>query len=185
VLDGLEGPRSTIERAYLLLAGGEVGAGQGALMAAVPGLPPSEATEVIQLAGLLGRVSPRGAQALAAAGVQEHLGRGGAAALTLADEAFGLPGPDQPMVLAEAARMADRSASGEAAAAIRRRLVEEHPDAPEVGEATLALARHLARERGSSEAAVRILEDLITRQPNAAVVPEARLELERLRSRGS
>jgi hypothetical protein len=154
-------------------------------MAAVPGLPPSEATEVIQLAGLLGRVSPPGAQALAKAGVQEHLGRGGAAALALADDAFGLPAPDQPMVLAEAARMADRSASGEAAAAIRRRLVEEHPDAPEVGEATLALARHLARERGSSEEAVRMLEDLITRQPNAAVVPEARLELERLRSRGS
>jgi len=185
VLDGLEGPRSTIERAYLLLGGGEVAAGQGALMAAVPGLPPSEATEIIQLAGLLGRVSPAGAQALAKAGVQAHLGRGGAAAITLADEAFNLPGPDQPMVLAEAARMADRASSGPAAAEIRQRLVQEYPDAPEAGEATLALARHLSREQGNSEEAIRILEDLITRQPNAAVVPEARLELERLRSRGS
>jgi len=185
VLDQVEGPRSTLERAYLLLAGGEISAGSGALMAAVPGLPAADATEVIQLASLLGRVSPEAATALATAGVQAHLGRGAAGAATLADKAFGLPAADQPLLLAEAARMADRAGEDDAAADIRKRLVEENPDAPEVGEASLALARHLARVEGNTAEAIRILEDLIVRQPNAAVVPEARTELERLRSSGS
>ncbi len=184
-LDGIEGPRSSIERAYLLMGSGEIQAGQATLMQAVPSLPPSEATEVIQMASLLGRLSPSASQALANAGVQAHVGRGASAAQTLADQAFGLPQSDQPLLLAEAARMADRAGDPAVAAGIRGQLVREHPDAAEVGEASIALARHLARVEGNVTEAVRTLEDLITRQPNAAVVPEARLELERLRSRGS
>jgi tetratricopeptide (TPR) repeat protein len=182
VLEGVSGPRSSVERAYLLFAAGQIDLGREALVAAVGGLTPSEATEVIQLIGLLTRVSGAGAQALAFAGVQAHVGRGGAAAMTLADEAFGLPLADRPVLLAEAARMADRSDEPESGAEIRRRLLVEYPDAPEVGEASLALARHRARVEGNASEAMRILEELIIRQPNAAVVPEARLELERLRS---
>jgi TolA-binding protein len=64
-------------------------------------------------------------------------------------------------------------------------LVDEHPDAAEAAEATLALARHEAVAGGDRDEAIRLLEELITRRPNAAVVPEARLELQRLRNRGS
>lgn len=182
VLEGIEGPRSSIERAYLLLGGGEIQAGQSTLMQAIPSLPPSEATDVIQMASLLGRVSGQGAQALANAAVLARVGRGGSAAQTLADQAFELPDGDRPLLLAEAARMAERAGEVSVAARIREQLVEEHPGAPEVGEASIALARHLAQVERNVPEAVRILEDLITRQPNAAVVPEARLELERLRS---
>jgi len=185
VLDGIVGPRSSVERAYLLLAGGEIEAGRGSLMEAFGGLPPTEATEVIQLVGLLGRVSGAGAQTLATASVQAHLGRGGSAARVLADDAFSLPAGDRPVLLAEAARMADRAGDAESGADIRRRLLVEYPDAPEVGEASLALARYRAGVDRDSAEAIRILEDLITRQPSAAVVPEARLELERLRARQS
>ncbi|MDH3206228.1 MAG: hypothetical protein OEO79_06425 [Gemmatimonadota bacterium] len=185
VLDGIVGPRSSVERAYLLLAAGDIEAGRGALTEAFGGLPPSEATEVIQLVGLLGRVSGAGGQALAAASVQAHLGRGDVAARVLADEAFGLPDGDRPVLLAEAARMADRAGDAASGADIRRRLLVEYPDAPEVGEASLALARYRASVDRDSAEAIRILEDLITRQPSAAVVPEARLELERLRARRS
>lgn len=185
VLDGIVGPRSSVERAYLLLAGGELEAGRGTLMEAVAGLPPSEATELIQLAGLLGRVSGAGADALARAGVQAHVGLGATAALTLADAAFSLPVGDRAVLMAEASRMADRAGEPASAADIRERLVAEYPDAPEVGEASLALARHRARVERNTAEAIRLLEELITRQPNAAVVPEARLELERLRGRGS
>jgi tetratricopeptide (TPR) repeat protein len=183
ILDGVVGPRSSLEKAYLILAGGDIEAGRGSLMQASGGLPPSDATEVIQLAGLLGRVSGQSAGALAVAGVQAHLGRGGAAALKLADEAFGLPVGDRAVLLAEAARMADRAGERAASADIRERLLAEYPDAPEAAEAALALARHRSRVERNAPDAIRILEDLITRQPNAAVVPEARLELERLRSR--
>ena len=179
------GRRSSIERAYLLLGGGEIQAGQATLMQAIPSLPPSEATDVIQMVSLLGRLSPPGAQALANAGVLAHLGRGASAAGTLSDQAFELPPGDRPLLLAEAARMADRAGDASGAARIRRQLVQEYPGAAESGEASIALARHLAQVEGNVEEAVRLLEDLITRRPNAAVVPEARVELERLRSRGS
>ncbi len=81
--------------------------------------------------------------------------------------------------------MADRSAAAEIAAEIRRRILTEHPDAPEVGEASLALARHHARSVNGVGDAIRLLEEFITLRPNAALVPDARVELERLRRRGS
>jgi tetratricopeptide (TPR) repeat protein len=183
VLEGIEGPRSTLERAYLLLARGDVEEGRAALLAAVSGLPAVEATSAIQFGSLLGRLSQSGTEALVAAGVAEHRGRGAAAAGELAEQAARLPESDRAPVLAEAARMADRSGAPEGAAEIRERLLAAHPDAPEVAEASLALARHVATENGDTAEAIRLLEDLITRRPNAAIVPEARLELERLRSR--
>jgi hypothetical protein len=148
----------------------------------VSGLPPVEATSIIQIASIVGRLSDTGKQALVAAGVEAHRGRGASASADLAEQADALPAQDRAPVLAEAARMAERSGSPDGAAAIRERLLEDHPDAPEVAEASLALARHVASAEGDTAGAIRILEDLITRTPSAAVVPEARLELERLRS---
>jgi hypothetical protein len=184
VLEGINGPKSSLERAYLLLAAGELQEGRSALMLALTGLPPVEATPVIQFAGLLGRLSSEGAEALAAAGVAAHQGRAGEAAEGLAGAVGGLAEEERAPMLAEAARIAADGGEGRIAADIRRRIVEDHADAGEVAEASLALARYHARTPRGVDEAIRLLEDLISQRPNAAVVPDARVELERLRGRG-
>jgi len=184
VLDGIDGPKSSLERGFLLLAVGEMGEGRSALLRALTGLPPAEATAVIQFTGLLARVSEQGAPALAAAGVEAHRGRPAEAAADLAEATQRLKGEERPPLLAQAARMASDGDDPELAAAIRRQILDEYPDAPEVGDASLALAQYYV-ERSNVVEAVRLLEKLITSRPNAAVVPGARLELERLRGLGS
>jgi tetratricopeptide (TPR) repeat protein len=183
VLDGIDGPKSSLERGFLLLAAGEMGEGRSALLRALTGLPPAEATAVIQFTGLLARVSEQGAPALAAAGVEAHRGRPAEAAADLAEATQRLKGEERPPLLAQAARMASDGDDPELAAAIRRQILDEYPDAPEVGDASLALAQYYV-ERSNVVEAVRLLEKLITSRPNAAVVPGARLELERLRGLG-
>jgi tetratricopeptide (TPR) repeat protein len=185
VLDGIEGPKSTLERGYLLLAQGQTEPGRQALLDAVGGLPAREATEIIQFSSLLGRLSDAGVQALVTAGVEAHRGRGVPAARALLEQTGALREGDRAPLLAEAGRMAQRGGDEELAAEIRQRLVDDHPDAPEVAEASLALARHKGRSGGDVRAAIRLLEELIIAHPNSAIVPEARLELERLRSRDS
>jgi tetratricopeptide (TPR) repeat protein len=178
VLEGIEGPRSALQRGYLLLAAGQVAEGRKALLLALPGMPPAQATEVIQFAGLLGRLSPRAAELVAEAGVRAHEGKGSEAADLLSAALDVVPEEERATLLAEAARLADR---GETAAALRTRLLEAYPDAPEAAEASLALARyHAGRPAGRAEA-IRLLEELVTRTPNAAVAPAARRELERLK----
>ena len=185
VLVGIEGPRSSLERAYLLLGEGDVTSARAMLLRGVGGLTPAEATPVIQFASLLGRLTEPGKAALASAGVIAHRGAPVEAAGVLAEAATGPGAADAAPLLAEAARLAERGGAYEDAATYRRRLLEEHPDAAEVAEATLALARSGDRAGIDQEEAIRMLEELITRSPTAAVVPEARLELQRLRSRGS
>jgi len=183
-LQGMEGPRSSLERAYLLLGAGDLDAARAMLLRSVGGLSPTEATPVIQFASLLGRLSEPGKQALARAGVTAHRGHALQATEELLAAATATPSDAAPL-LAEAGRLAERGREDSLAADIRRRLIEEHPDAPEVAEATLALARYTARTAAGEEEAMRMLEDLITTRPNAAVVPEARVELQRIRNRGS
>lgn len=184
VLEGIDGPLTSMERGYLLLARGEIEDGRAALLLALTGLPPAEATPVIQYTGLLGRVSSDAAAALAAAGVAAHRGEAGRAATELAGRVDELSDQERAPVLAEAARMAAAGGEASIAAEIRGRLVEEHPDAAETAEAALELARHRARTPDGVDEAIRLLEDLIARRPNAAIVPDARLELQRLRSMG-
>ncbi len=184
VLVGIEGPRSSLERAYLLLDAGEIEDGRSSLLLALTGLPPTEATSVIQLAGLLGRVSPGAREALAEAGVAAHRGQGGEGARILAAVVTSLEADEQPAILAEAARMAAQAGDEEMAAGIHEQIVEEHPNAREYGESTLALARLRSRTAEGVPEAIRLLEDLIGSRPNAAIVPDARVELERLRNRG-
>ncbi|MDA0312578.1 MAG: hypothetical protein O2992_10730, partial [Gemmatimonadetes bacterium] len=76
VLDGIEGPRSGLERAYLLMGVGDLEEGRQSLLGSISGLPPEEATEVIQFAALLKRLSPDAAAVLAMAGVEAHRGQG-------------------------------------------------------------------------------------------------------------
>ena len=90
---------------------------------------------------------------------------------------------ERQALLAETARIADRAKAFEQAASVRSRLISEYPQAPEVGDAALALARYWASTSDGLEEAISILEELIIAWPNAAVVPDARLELERLKGR--
>ena len=184
VLEGVEGPKSSLERAYLLLADGAIDEGRSALLLALTGLPPSEATAVIQFAGLLGRLSATGAEALAGAGVKAHHGAHQEAARQLAEAANSVERAEAPVMLAEAARIAAEGDEAAVAADLRSILIEEYPNAPEVAEASLALARYRARTPRGVDEAIRLLEDLIANRPNAAVVPDARVELQRLRGRG-
>ena len=184
VLEGVNGPKSSLERAYLLLADGAIEEGRSALLLALTGLPPSDATSVIQFAGLLGRLSAPGAEALADAGVKAHHGRHGEAALELTEAAHTVENTEAPVLLAEAARLAMDGNEDAIAADIRGVLIEQYPQAAEVAEASLALARYRARTPRGTDEAIRLLEDLIANRPNAAVVPDARVELQRLRGRG-
>lgn len=184
ILEGVDGPLASMERGYLLLARGDVEDGRAALLRALTGLPPADATPVIQYTGLLGRVSGDAVEALVAAGVDAHRGEAGRAATELAGRVGALPEEERAPVLAEAARIAAAGGEAAIAAEIRGRLVEEHPDAAETAEAALALARHRARTPDGVDEAIRLLEDLIARRPNAAIVPDARLELQRLRGMG-
>ena len=179
-LAGVGGPRSALERAYLLLERGELGGAREAFMLAVSGLTAISATETIQLASLLGRLSSAGARVVADAAVTAHHGDEPAAARALERAVAGLPASDRPAVLAQAARVADLGAVSQDAARIRGLLVEGYPDAVESGEAALALARWHARTREGVPTAVRLLEELILRDAGSAVVPAARRELERL-----
>ena len=184
VLEGIEGPRSGIERAYLLFDSGEVEEGRQALLFALPGLEPSDATEVIQIVGLMGRLSPEGAELVAAAGVRAHRGQPSEAVRALTEGVGSFVDDERPPMLAQAARIAQRGELLSEAALIRERILTEFPDSPEAGEAALALARYRATTSAGVPAAIALLEELITSRPNAAVVPDARLELERLRGRG-
>ncbi len=184
VVAGIEGPHSALERGFLDLGAGALEEGRAALLLAVTGLPPAEATPVIQFAGLFDRVSEDGAALLAEAGVAEHRGAGALAAGDLADGVAELAEDERPLLLAEAARIATRAGADDVAATIHRRIVTDHPGAAEVGEAALALARFYARSPDGVEEAISLLEQLITVRPNAAIVPDARIELERLRAGG-
>lgn len=181
VLADVQGPRSALERGYLLLAAGDVLAGRAALLEAVPGMVPARATETIQLASLLGRLSESGARVVARAAVQAHRGSARQAALTLEDAVPALPPADRPVVLAGAARLAAGAAADADAARIQEALIEGYPDAAEAEEAALALARWHARIPEGIATAIRLLEDLIVRASSSAVAPDARRELERLR----
>jgi tetratricopeptide (TPR) repeat protein len=184
VLIGLDGPRSSLQRGYLLLDAGRAQEARQSFLLSLPGLEPSEATEVIQFVALLGRLSPEGGAILARAAAIAHQGRGGEAADSVVTALAGLPPEEHPPLLAEAARLADQAGATEKGASLRVVLLRDYPDSREWAEASLTLARFHAAEPEGREKALRLLEDLVVRSPNAAVVPDARRELERLRRAG-
>jgi hypothetical protein len=82
-----------------------------------------------------------------------------------------------PLLLLTAARLHAARGEGEPALALWRRVVEQHPTAPEAPEADLAWARALVRAGAKADARAR-LEHLIVTYPESALVPIARRELE-------
>jgi len=183
VLEGVDGPRSSLERAYIHFAQGDLEAGQVALLGSVTGLPAASATDVIELAAVLQRVSPASAAVVADAAARSHRGATREAVEALNGAIAGAPAADRSALLGLAARFADAGGDRVAAADLRARLINEHPDDPGVPEATVALARYHADQPAGLEEAVRLLENLILSSPDNPVVPHARRELQRLRGR--
>lgn len=178
VLDGVEGPRVLRMRALLALREGDVQAGRRLLLEAVPGLHGEDATQAIALIALLLRLSPGGG-ALIAGMVASGLPAPHSLD-TLADRAAGLPAGERSAILDFAAESADRAGRTDEADALRRIIVEEHPEAPEAASAMLALARGLAERPAAQEEARILLARLLVDYPRSALVPQARRELERL-----
>jgi len=185
MLEGIDGPHSALERAYVLLAEGKTEEGRSALESSLPGLSPSRVTDVLQLTALLEGTAPVTARRVGEIAAVAHAGDPVGAARALSREIAELPPADHSGILAHAARLADLGGDERLAADLRARLVEEHPDTPERPEAALALARFLASRPGGLDEAVATLESLILARPNSPVVPAARRELERLKGRGA
>lgn len=181
VLDGIEGAGAAQERAFLLLEGGAFPEAAEALQTSLPELEPGEATEALELAMALGRLSPGGARLVAAAAVAARRGDPENGTRLLAEGADALPATDQPTALAMGARLADIAETADVAETLRRRIVADHPDSPEFPEAALELARSLAARAGGKSEAVSLLERLIVSHPSSPVAPGARRELRRLR----
>jgi hypothetical protein len=181
VIVDVMGPRSALERAYLTLARGDMELASAAFVEAAGGLLPVRATDAIQLASLLGRVSEASRKAVAAAAIAAHKGADRPAALELERAAATLPEADRAAVLAHAARLAESAQAPEDAARMRGALVSGYPNAVETAEAALLLARWHALRPAGVPTAVRLLEELILRSPASAVIPDARRELARLR----
>jgi len=173
---------SLVAQAFEVLETGELEAGRQALMAAVPVLPVEEATWVIQLANMIGRLDPESAARLVNAELLVRRGVGSVAdSLALWADPFA--DAVRAPLLAHAARLADRAEASATARAIRELILEELPDHGEAGEAALLLAQSLASTEEGVERAIEILETLITERPNSAVAPTARVELGRLKDR--
>lgn len=183
VLGARSGPRTSLVRSRLALQRGDVAAARAALLAAAPSLHGEEATEAIALATLLGRVSPAGAELLSRAMVEMAAGRLGDAVAVLWADSPALSASERPAILEFAARLADRAELEAEAERIRRALITDHPHAPEVPAALLALAYSVSARDPSSQEARELLERLILEHPRSALVPQARRELNRLQGR--
>ncbi len=183
LLSTVDGPKSTVERGYLMLAAGDPQAAVEAFRGAIVALDPAAATEVIQLIGFLDRLGPDGVELLSESAARSHRGDLPGALRALESGLGAVPEPDQIKLLVAVARMADADGDEEAAAALRQQVLERFADAPEAPEAILALARFRGREPVGVPHAIRLLENLILARPNSAIVPTARRELERLKGR--
>lgn len=184
ILEGVDGPRSSLERAYLRLASTDPADARDDFLAAAASLPPDRATEVIQLASLLGSLKGDAARLAARAVILEHQREPDLAVSALQAEIPSHPPAQQPALLGLGARLADQAGLEAEAASFRETLVRGFPEAPESGEAVLSLARYWGRSPETRGQAAELLEALILERPQSPVAPAARRELERLRRPG-
>lgn len=184
VLEGVQGPLSAQERAWLALEADNRESARINLMLAAGGLPATEATAIVQLIGILDRVGEQAAALAGRVAIARHREGAGAAFSLVNDAVHALPPDDQPPLLAMAARIADEIDQQGEAARLRESLAATFPESSEAPEAILQLARYRAATPTGVPAAIELLEELILARPNSAVVPVARRELERLRASG-
>ncbi len=186
LLSGVDGPKSLLERGFLYLASAEVVPARMNLREAIPGLPPTSATDLISLLSLLDELQGESLAVVMSSSVLAHRGRIAAAVQEVQTMIDQLPRADRPLLLAHGARLADEGELITDAAALRALIVADYPDAAETPEATLELARFRGATVEGVEEAVQLLEDLILSMPENAMVPMARRELQKLKAgRGS
>ncbi len=184
VLEGVQGPLSARERAWLALEADNREGARVNLMLAAAGLPATEATAIVQLIGILDGVGEQAAELAGSVSIARHREGAGAAFALVNETVHALPPEDQPPLLAMAARIADEIDRQGEAARLRESLAATFPESSEAPEAILQLARYRASTPTGVPAAIELLEELILARPNSAVVPVARRELERLRASG-
>ena len=183
-LEGVQGPLSARERAWLAIEAGDRESARANLVLASGGLSATEATSIVQLVGILDRVGEEAAGLAGRASVAHHWESAEAAFSQVRESVHALPPEDQPPLLAMAARLADDARREAEAARLRESLAATFPDSDEAPEAVLRLARYRASTPTGVPAAIELLEEIILARPNSAVVPVARRELERLRTGG-
>lgn len=180
LLTDVEGPRSSILRGRLLLVRGDVAEARLAFLSAAPGLRGVEATGVLSLVTLIGRVSAEAGSLVGEALALREQDDAGGAVDRLTSEVDGLEPGDRPPLLDFVAGLADEAGLVADARTIRQRLITEYPRSREAPGALLALARGLGTEAGSEAEARELLERLIIEYPRSALVPQARRALDRL-----
>lgn len=180
VLAGVRGPEAALLRGRIALDDGAVEEARTAFMAAAGRLRGAEATRVLGLITLLGRVSDASGRVIGAALQQVDAGEVGAAVDRLEADVPRLPAEDRPALLELAAVLADGGGLVDDARRVRRRLLEEYPRSGEAPAALLELARGLRTETDGGPEARELLERLIVEYPRSALVPQARRELQQI-----
>lgn len=177
------GPRTHLLRGRIALQRGEVTDARRDLMRAAAGLEGGEATEVLSLVTLLGRVSAEGGELLGSALARGMQGNVPGAIMLLVDGSEELDRGERAAILDFAAGLADRAELPAESERIRRLIALEYPDTPEAPAALLELGRELGRRPGAEEEARSFLERIVLDYPRSTLVPQARQELSRLRGR--
>ena len=180
MLEGIEGPRSDLERGYLHLLNNEIDLGTNSLMASASGLPPHQATDVLTLLDYIGRLQGHPLESVARAAVFEHRGQFDESLLVIEAELKGPPSQERPVLLAFSARIAEKAGMVDRAANFRKDIVTDYPGSLEYPRAALELARFMGISDQHRQQAITLLEDLIVSRPNSAIAPLARRELRRL-----
>ena len=180
ILEGIEGPRSDLERGYLHLLNNEIDLGTNSLMASASGLPPHQATDVLTLLDYIGRLQGHPLESVARAAVFEHRGQFDESLLVIEAELKGPPSQERPVLLAFSARIAEKAGMVDRAANFRKDIVTDYPGSLEYPRAALELARFMGISDQHRQQAITLLEDLIVSRPNSAIAPLARRELRRL-----
>ena len=180
MLEGIEGPRSDLERGYLHLLNNEIDLGTNSLMASASGLPPHQATDVLTLLDYIGRLQGHPLESVARAAVFEHRGQFDESLLLIETELEGPPSLERPVLLAFSARIAEKAGMVDRAASFRKDIVKDYPRSLEYPRAALELARFMGISDQHRQQAITLLEDLIVSRPNSAIAPLARRELRRL-----
>ncbi|HEX7118947.1 MAG TPA: tetratricopeptide repeat protein [Longimicrobiales bacterium] len=183
VLGRAGGPQSHLIRGRIALRHGDIAGARREFLSAAPGLEGAEATQVLSLLTLLGRLSPAGGAILGRSLARAMQGDVPGAIDLLVDDSRDLARGERAGLLDFAAGLADRSTLPAEAERIRRVIVAEHADAPEAPAALLALGRSLARRPASLDEARAFLERLVLDYPRSALAPQARRELDRLQRR--
>ncbi len=182
--DAAVASRLEAQRGHLALFRGQVGRAQQHLSTAgqIPGGNPEERTEILLLLDILSRADSADVARLGQGIYDLRTGDGPPALLTSA-RSWGQRAADP--VAAGLMRLAAGALAhdgfGDAAAEVRRGLVEAFPDSPEATGALLALARAALPER--PDAARAWLQKLIIDHPDSALAPVARRLLSEIEGR--